>query len=413
MEGNMEPLRDIRVLAVTVYLAGPFCAMNLARMGAEVITVEMPGRGNPVRGIGNYAGPAGNHPVSQGDQDLSTMYLKRAQGVKSVTLNLKDPKGRDMLLKLAESCDIFLENLAPGSMKAMGLGYPEVSQANPGIVCCSISGYGQDGPYANKRAHDPQIQGMSGLMDINGEEDGSPIRVGFLIGDLVTPLFACYSILAALREKDRTGRGQHLDVSMMDTLVSLMFMENLEENIEEGRPLRTGNFTRSGPTGLYRASDGDLVLTASGDDQWVRLAKALDAPELTEDPRFATNYARTTHIEEVREAVQRLIGGMSLAQALERLEAGDVPCGPVRSAAEVLADPHFWERGTLQPMRHAALEEPVQGGVGAGFPVLFSGKPLPQLAGAPALGMHNDEIYGRLLGLGKEELERLMEEGVL
>jgi formyl-CoA transferase len=412
MEGNMEPLRDIRVLAVTVYLAGPFCAMNLARMGAEVITVEMPGRGNPARGIGAYAGPKGNHPVSQTDQDLSTMFLKRAQGVKSVTLNLKHLEGRDMLLKLAESCDIFLENLAPGSMMGMGLGYSEVSQVNPGIIYCSISGYGQEGPYANKRAHDPQIQGMSGLMDINGEEDGSPIRVGFLIGDLVTPLFACYSIMAALREKDRTGRGQHLDVSMMDTLVSLMFMENLEERIEDGLPLRTGNFTRSGPTGLYRASDGDLVLTASGDDQWTRLARALDAPELTEDPRFATGPARDANLEEARQAVQRLIGAMTVEQALERLEAGDVPCGPVRTAAEVMADPHFWERGTLQPMRHGALEEPVKG-VGAGFPVLFSGGPLPELAGAPILGMHNNEVYGRLLGLGEEELRRLGEEGVV
>jgi formyl-CoA transferase len=412
IEGAVKPLRDIRVLAVTVYLAGPFCAMNLARMGAEVITVEMPGRGNPARDIGNYAGPTGNHPVRQTGQDLSTMFLKRAQGVKSVTLNLKDPKGRDMLLKLAESCDVFVENLAPGSLKGMGLGYPEVSQVNPGIIYCSISGYGQEGPYANKRAHDPQIQGMSGLMDINGEEEGSPIRVGFLIGDLVTPLFACYSILAALRDKDRTGLGQHLDVSMMDTLASLMFMENLEERIEEGLPLRTGNFTRSGPTGLYRASDGDLVLTASGDDQWVRLARALDAPELTEDPRFATGQARNANLEEVRAAVQRLIGAMSVGQALERLEAGNVPCGPVRTAAEVMADPHFWERGTLQPMRHGALEEPVKG-VGAGFPVLFSGKPLPELAGAPTLGMHNDEVYGRLLGLGEEDLQRLHDEKIV
>ena len=408
----MEPLRDVRVLAVTVYLAGPFCAMNLARLGAEVIGVEIPDGGNPVRGMGPFGGPEGTHPVRQTDQDISTMFLKRSQGVKSITLDLKHPKGRDLFLRLAETSDVLLENLAPGSMKGMGLGYPDVSQVNPGIVYCSISGYGQAGPYAGKRAHDPQIQGMSGLMDLNGDEDGPPSRVGFNIGDLVTPLFACYSMVAALREKERTGRGQYLDVSMMDTLVSLIFMENLEDRIENELPMRTGNFMRSGPTGSYMAKDGDLILAATGDAQWGRLAKALDATELTEDPRFTNNLSRSLHAKEAREEVQRLIGELSLQQALERLEAGNVPCGPVRTAAEVLADQHFRDRGTLGPMRHSALTEPVKGVV-PGFPVVFSGGPLPELAGGPTLGMHNAEVYGSLLGLGAEELRRLQEEGVV
>ena len=154
----MEPLRDVRVLAVTVYLAGPFCAMNLARLGAEVIGVEIPDGGNPVRGMGPFGGPEGTHPVRQTDQDISTMFLKRSQGVKSITLDLKHPKGRDLFLRLAETSDVLLENLAPGSMKGMGLGYPDVSQVNPGIVYCSISGYGQAGPYAGKRAHDSSSQ---------------------------------------------------------------------------------------------------------------------------------------------------------------------------------------------------------------------------------------------------------------
>ena len=223
----MEPLKGLRVLGVTVYLAGPFGLMNLARLGAEVIKVEIPGRGDPVRGNGPFAGPTGVHKERRNNEDLSTRFLKRTQGVKSVTIDLKTEKGKQMFLELARQSDVVLENLAPGSLRRIGLGYDEVSQVNPGIVYASISGYGQTGPYADKPAHDPQIQGMSGIMDINGDAGGPPTKVGFYIGDLVTPLFACYSILAALRERDRTGKGQYLDVSMTDTLVSLMFMENL------------------------------------------------------------------------------------------------------------------------------------------------------------------------------------------
>jgi crotonobetainyl-CoA:carnitine CoA-transferase CaiB-like acyl-CoA transferase len=408
----MQPLEGIRVLSVTVYLAGPFCSMNLARLGAEVIRVEIPGKGDPVRGNGPFSGEDGWHDEPQNDNELSTRFLKRAQGVKSVTLELKNPQGKQMFLDLAKSCDVVLENLAPGSLRRIGLGYEEVSQVNPGIVYASISGYGQTGPYSEKPAHDPQIQGMSGLMDINGDADGPPTRVGFYIGDLVTPLFACYSILAALREKDRTGKGQYLDVSMMDTLVSLMFMENLEENIEYGQPLRTGNISRNGPTGLYHASDGDVSLTVTSDDQWARLARALDAPQFLEDPRFESYVSRTTNVEEARQAIQSIIGEFTLEEALDRLESHDVPCSQVRTAEQVMNDQHFWDRGSLLPLRHAGLAEPVKG-VASGFPVIFSGGALPEMTGAPTLGMHNQEIFSKLLGLDESQLASLKDSGVI
>ena len=408
----MEPLKGLRVLSVTVYLAGPFCAMNLARLGAEVIKVEIPGKGDPVRGNGPFAGPTGTHEQRQNDEDLSTRFLKRTQGVKSITIDLKTEKGKQMFLEMARQSDVVLENLSPGSLRRIGLGYDEVSQANPAIVYASISGYGQTGPYADKPAHDPQIQGMSGIMDINGEAGGQPVKVGFYIGDLVTPMFACYSILAALREKERTGKGQYLDVSMTDTLVSLMYMENLEESIEEGQPLRTGNISRSGPTGLYSAKDGDITITVTSDDQWGRLSRALNAPELVEDVRFDSYISRTTNVQEAREEIQRLIGAMTLKEALERFEAHDVPCALVRTAEQVMNDQHFWERGTLLPMRHAAMAEPVKG-VASGFPVRFSGGELPQSAGAPTLGMHNSEIFSKLLGMDEAEREDLKAQGVV
>ena len=408
----MEPLKDIKVLAVTVYLAGPFCSMNLARMGAEVIKVEIPGGGDPVRGNGPFAGPKGTNAQRQTDSDISTRFLKRSQGIKSVTINLKTPKGKQMFLDLAKECDVVLENLAPGSLRRIGVGYEEVAKVNPGIIYCSISGYGQTGPYADKPAHDPQIQGMSGLMDINGEADGPPIKVGFYIGDLVTPIFACYSILAALREKERTGQGQYLDVSMMDTLVSLMFMENLEETIADGQPLRTGNISRSGPTGVYQTKSGDLSLTVTSDDQWGRLSRALEAPELLEDPRFSDYVARTTNVEEARREIQRLIGKFTLAAALQLLEEHDVPCAPVRTAEQVMEDQHFWDRGSLLPMLHAAVDGPVEG-VASGFPVMFSGGDLPKLSGAPTLGMHNKEIFSKLLGLTDQDIKQLEKEKVV
>ena len=408
----MEPLKDIRVLCVTVYLAGPFCAMNLARLGAEVIKVEIPAGGDPVRGNGPFAGPKGTNAKRQTDSDISTRFLKRTQGVKSVTIDLKNPKGKQMFLDLAKECDVVLENLAPGSLRRIGVGYEEVAKVNPGIVYCSISGYGQTGPYADKPAHDPQIQGMSGLMDINGEAGGPPTKVGFYVGDLVTPMFACYSILAALREKERTGQGQYLDVSMMDTLVSLMFMENLEETIADGQPLRTGNISRSGPTGLYQTKNGDLSLTVTSDDQWGRLSRALEAPALLEDPRFENYAARTVNVEKAREEIQRLIGEFTLEGALQRLEEHDVPCARVRTAEQVMGDRHFWDRGSLLPMLHAAMDGPVEG-VASGFPVKFSGGDLPKLSGAPTLGMHNKEIFSKLLGLSGQDIKRLKEENVV
>ena len=408
----MEPLKDIRVLCVTVYLAGPFCGMNLARMGAEVIKVEIPGKGDPVRGNGPFAGPKGTNIRRQTDDDISTRFLKRTQGVKSVTIDLKNPKGKQMFLDLAKESDVVLENLAPGSLRRIGLGYDEVAKVNPGIVYCSISGYGQTGPYKDKPAHDPQIQGMSGLMDINGEAGGPPIKVGFYIGDLVTPMFACYSILAALREKERTGQGQYLDVSMMDTLVSMMFMENLEETIADGQPLRTGNISRSGPTGVYQTKNGDLSLTVTSDDQWGRLSRALEAPNLLADPRFCDYAARTVNVEDARAEIQRLIAEFTLDDALQRLEEFDVPCAPVRTAEQVMEDQHFWDRGSLLPMLHAGMDRPVAG-VASGFPVKFSGGDLPKMAGAPTLGMHNKEIFKKLLGLTEKDLKQLKKENVI
>ncbi len=410
--GFMQPLQNIRVLAVTVFLAGPYASMNLARFGAEVIKVEIPNRGDPVRGNGPFAGPNGIKQEQLSQEYISTRFLKRTQGVKSITLDLKTDKGKEMFLELAKQSDVLLENLAPGSLKKIGLGYEDITKVNPQIVYCSISGYGQTGPYAAKPAHDPQIQGMSGLMDINGDPDGDPTRVGFYIGDLVTPIFACYSILGALRNRDLTGEGKYLDVSMMDTLTALMFMENLEEDMDSGVPLRTGNNSRGGPTGLYQGSDGGVIITAASDDQWNRLAKALDAESLINDDRYNEFQKRVDNVESARHEIQSRVSNMTRDEMLSLLEQHDVPCSPVRTAQEVMHDQHFSNRGSLGELLHAGMDSPVEG-IGSGFPVLFDGEALPQVPGAPTLGMHNEEILGTLLGLSSEDIQDLINKKIV
>ena len=295
----MTPLQDIRVLSVTVYLAGPFLSMTLARFGAEVIKVEAPGSGDPARNLGPFAGPRGI-AHDRGAYDVLIPFLKRSEGVKCVTLNLKDAEGRRMFLDLAKKTDVLIENLAPGSMSRLGLGYGDVSAVNPGIVYCSIAGYGQSGPYKDLPAHDHQIQAMSGVMDMNGDPDGPPMRVGLYVADLVTPLYAALGIYGALRVKERTGKGQHIDASMIDTLAALMFMEPVEFVAAQGLPVRVGNRARDDVTGLYRLKDGDVFITIVNEGRWQRLCNTIGVAELIDDPRYATRAAAEDNDELAR-----------------------------------------------------------------------------------------------------------------
>ncbi len=409
----MKPLDDIRVLSVTVFLAGPFLSMTLARFGAEVIKVEMPGSGDPVRNIGPYAGPKGISPDRQTEEDLSILFLKRSEGVKSVTLNLKDPEGKRMFLELAKKADVVIENLSPGSMTRLGLGYAEVAEVNPGIVYCSIAGYGQTGPYKDLPAHDHQIQAMSGIMDMNGSPDGPPTRVGVFVGDLVTPLYAAYSILGALRHKEKTGQGQYLDASMIDTLAAMMFMEPMEHVLHAGLPVRAGNDSRNGVTGLYRLTDGDVIITVGTLPRWQNLCTALGANELLENPRYATAEDRETHVGELRREIQDRLGRLGCEDGIALLQSAGIPIARVRTLPEVVEDDHFRDRGTLKPMYRQGSAEPVERGIVAGFPVIFSGGSLPRLEGGAKLGHHNEEVYGRLLDLDPAELAELKERGVL
>ena len=409
----MKPLEDIRVLSVTVFLAGPFLSMTLARFGAEVIKVEMPEVGDPIRNVGPFAGPEGVHPERRTDEDLSIRFLKRSEGVKSVTLNLKDPDGRQMFLELARQSDVVIENLSPGSMRRLGLGYEEVAKVNPGIVYCSIAGYGQTGAYKDLPAHDHQIQAMSGIMDMNGATDGPPTRIGVFVGDLVTPLYAAYSILGALRHKEKTGEGQYLDASMIDTLATLMFMEPMEFVLRDGLPVRAGNDSRGGATGLYRLSDGHVIITVGTTKRLEALFKVIGGEELMEEPRFCTPTNRESNIDDLRLEIQKRFTRFNCADAISCLEAVGVPVARVRTLPEAIVDTHFRDRGTLKPMRRHGSEEPIEVGIISGFPIEFSGGALPQLEGGAPLGHHNTEIYSSLLDIDGVKLNELKKRGVI
>ncbi|MEM7254307.1 MAG: CaiB/BaiF CoA-transferase family protein [Pseudomonadota bacterium] len=409
----MKPLSDLRVLSVTVFLAGPFLSMTLARFGAEVIKVEMPGSGDPIRNVGPFTGPEGIHADRKTPDDLSIRFLKRSEGVKSITLNLKSTEGRRLFLELVKQSDVLIENLSPGSMTRLGLGYDDVATVNPAIIYCSIAGYGQTGPYKDLPAHDHQIQAMSGIMDMNGDPQGPPTRVGVFVGDLVTPLYAAYSILGALRHREKTGEGQHLDASMIDTLATLMFMEPMEFVVRSGALPRAGNGSRDNVTGLYALTDGEIIITVGGEQRWKNLCAALQADDLLHDPRYLTAEGRETHVDILREHIAARLAPMTCAGAIDTLEAHGVPAARVRGLAEAMDDPHFQARGTLRPMMRRGATTPVEDGIISGFPVVFSGGELPALDGGAELGHHNRDVLGDLLGLSERDIEALKEDGVV
>ncbi|CAI8000695.1 Succinyl-CoA--D-citramalate CoA-transferase [Geodia barretti] len=397
----MQPLSGIRVLSVTVYLAGPFASMSLARLGAEVIKVEIPGRGDP-----------GTHPRRNSDEDISTRFLKRTQGVKSVTLDLKTERGRELFLELAKQSDVVLENLAPGSLRRAGLGYEEVAAVNPGIVYASISGYGQTGPYKDKPAHDPQIQGMSGLMDINGEADGPRSRLKHAFADLCGALHAVYAITSALHQRRRTGLGQYIDISMLRATVATMGAGLMEYELTGRVPHPRGNYDPvMAPYGNYPCLGEDewVSIAVRTEEEWRGLVKAIDNPDWAVEENFASRYARLGNRGELDERLSEWTRGRSAWEATELLQSCGVAAFPVLGAEGRLFNPHFRERGLYSDIEHPALgSEPV-------FNLMWqlSRTPPSIQRHAPLLGEHNRDVFCGLLGLDEAELSRLEEEQVI
>ncbi len=408
----MKPLESIVVLDLTRFLAGPYCTLLLAGLGAEVIRVEPPG-GDLYRSHPPFGGPRGTSLTRQTEDDLGLALLHRMRGKKSITLNLREPAGGALFRRLAERADVVVENFLPGTLEAMGLGFPVLQAANPRLVLCSISGFGQSGPYREWRAFDPVIQAMSGISSVTGHADRPPVRSGAAVSDTSASLYGVIGILAALRARERTGRGDWVDVAMLDGSFFLL-PDVLEFVTAGGEPERRGNgHPTTVPFNVYRARDGWITLCAVAPREWQDVLRAMGRSELATDPRFdPAAVSRRAHREEIDALVQDWVGQHTVADAVRILQTHHVASGPVRDLREALDDEHLLAREMVVPLEHPT-HGPVRGAQGFGMPIKFLNHQAAFDQPAPALGAHNAEVYGRLLGLSAPDLEALRAEGVI
>jgi len=392
------PLKGIRVLDLSRVLAGPYCSMTLSDLGAEIIKVEIPGRGDDTRAF---------PPFLEGE---SSYYLSLNRGKKSLTLNLKDERGVEVLHRLVEKCDIVLENFRPGVTKRLGVDYDTLKGIKGELIYCSISSYGQTGPYAKWPGYDLIIQGMSGLMGITGESDRPPVRVGVAVTDINAGMYATMAILSALRVRDQRGIGQHLDVSMMDAAVSwLTYMAG--NYFASGKvPQRMGGAHPSiVPYQTFEAGDGKFLLVAGGNDRLFKiLCDVIDMPQLVDDPMYGSNILRVENRDVLIPIIQERLLTKPRDDWLAELRDSGFPCGPVNAIDEVFSDPQLLHRDMLVTMDHPEIGEIKQ----IGAPLKFSETPCSLDLPPPMLGQHTDEVL-KLIGYTEEEVAALKKDSVV
>ncbi|MEM5428031.1 CoA transferase [Cupriavidus oxalaticus] len=408
-----RPLEGIRVLDLTVALAGPYGSLLLGGMGAEVIRVEAPGGGDIARTNPPFVGGSGIHFGQREDHEVSLTVLNRARNKKSITLDLKSGHGRELFMRLAETCDVVLENFSEGTTAKLGIDYEQVRQRNPRIVYASIKAMGEPSAFPGLKGMDIIVQALSGLMEVTGYADGPPTRCGLPIADLVAPMYAVNGILAALLHRGRTGEGQRVQVSMLDCLASWVAEEHFDVMGRAGYPSRTGNYhDRLAPFGVYPTRDGHVAVVAFQPD-WMRgLLEAMDQAALLDDPRFSSRGPRMRNASALNEAIAAWTRQRSTAEVVsELLDKRGVPCAPVRKPDEVLHDQRLHDSGALMRLAHPELGQ--VDAVGMGLPIRFSATPSQFDKPAMALGGANEEVYGGLLKLSQDEIDALREEGVV
>ncbi len=391
------PLAGVRVLEVTTTWAGPICGAVLADLGADVIKVEIPS-GEVARRL---------PPLLPGSS-VSFMHATANRNKRSLTLDLRRKEGRDICLKLAARSDVFLENFTPGVLEGYGLGYEDVRAVKPDIVYVSISGWGQFGPYRERVGYDPLAQAFSGFMSLNGEPDGKPTKTPTFLADDLAGLHGAIGALAALRHRDRTGEGQHVDVAMLD---GMLFQSNGLPTLGAMgvEPTRMGNqFGFAVPANVYKCKDGMVYAGVLLDSQWKRLAEIIGHPELAEDPNFATLKGRASARDACDALFAAWLAERSRAEAIEILSRAGIPIAPINRYGEVARDPHVRERDMLVP---TILEDGSQAPI-TGPAVKFSRTPTTVRSGAPALGQHTEEILAEI-GLDSETCSKLREAGII
>jgi formyl-CoA transferase len=388
------PLSGVRVLDLSRVLAGPFCTMLLGDLGAEVIKVERPGGGDDTREWGP--------PFAAGE---SAYYLCVNRNKKSVALDLKSPKGIAAVRALSARSDVVLENFRVGVADKLGLGYEALAQGNPGLVYCSITGYGQTGPYRDLPGYDFILQAMSGLMSVTGEPAGEPMKLGVATVDLTAGMYAAVAILAALRSRDATGRGQRIDLALMDSALS--WLANVGGNylVSGDVPGRFGNAHATiVPYQVFRSKDGYLAVGIGNDRQYRTFCEIAGAPELSSDERFSTNPARVRNREALVPLLERVFAKRPTAEWIEDLWSGGIPAGPINTVDRALEDPNTAARGMVVGMPH-----PTAGSVRlVGSPMKFSATPVEYRQAPPLLGEHTEEVLRDVLGMPPGEIRALV-----
>ena len=408
----MKPLQDLVVLDLTRFLAGPYCTLLLGGLGAEVIKIEPPGKGEGHRDRPPYGGPQGASLKKQTDDDIGLMVLHRARNKKSVTLNLRSPEGTELFKQLCAKADIIVENYSPGTLDKMGLSFATLQAINPRIILCSISGFGQTGPYSEWRAYDPIIQAMSGINSVTGFPDRQPVRCGAAISDTTAPLFAVIGILSAVQQRAHTGKGDWVDISMQDG--TFFFLPELVEYLNAGEiPVRRGNAHVGGaPFNVYEASDGHVSVCAVTSRGWENCLVAIGREDLKDDPRYSILLNRVQNRDAVDQLMQDWISQHTVAEAVSILQSHEVPSSPVMSPQELLEDEHLAAREMLVPLSHPT-HGPMPGVKGFGMPIKFVQNPIQFDQPAPELGAHNEDVYGEVLGLDADTLRALKDQGVI
>lgn len=380
-----QPLEGVRVVDLTQVMAGPFCTMLLADMGADVIKVEPTGTGDLSRSMG------GAEMRLQGDDNAPFLALNRNK--RSVALDLKEPADLEAFLALVRTADVLVENFRPGVMERLGLGYAELAAINPGLIYASISGFGQTGPYASRPGFDLIAQGMAGIMSVTGEADGAPVKCGVPIADLAAGLYAANGVLAAYVVRQRTGRGQQLETSLFEAALALSVWESTEYWATGRPPRRHGSAHRlNAPYQAFRTRDGYVTLAALTSQQWRNLCATLGRPELEEDPGFATNDQRMANLPRLVEEIEAALAAGTTDEWVGRfLEAG-VPAGALLDYQQVFDDPHTRARDMVEVVEH-----PVEGTIRTlGFPLKLSDTPLRVRRPPPLLGEHTEEVLREL-----------------
>ena len=395
------PLKGLRVLDLTRVLAGPTCTQMLGDLGAEVIKIERPGSGDDTRGFAP--------PVMPGTEE-SAYFIGVNRNKRSVTLDIATKEGQEIAKQLLADTDILVENFKVGALAKYGLGYEQLHEEFPGLIYCSITGFGQTGPYAPRPGYDSLIQGMGGVMSLTGEPDGLPQKVGVPVADLFAGLYGCIGILAALRHRERTGQGQQVDIGMLDTHVAWLANQGMNFLATRENPARLGNqHPNIVPYQVFPTADGHMVLSVGNDATFKRFCDAFGLEKLLADERFATNPARVANRQLVTDTLTPVMQQHPTEWWIEKLDALKIGCGPINTLKQVFDDPHVQARGMEVQMKHSSGADVTV----IANPVRLSETPPDYRIAPPLLGEHTSEVLQDLLGIDSKTFDSLKKRGII